>query len=65
MLYAFESLLSRALSRSLFATRVRPLESCSIFLINLVAIQLFNRLTAHFFFFLTKCPLQQRAIRPD
>lgn len=51
MLYAFESLLSRALSRSLFATRVRPLESCSIFLINLVAIQLFNRLTAHFFFF--------------
>lgn len=59
MLYAFESPLSRSLS--LFATRARPLESCSIFLINLAAIQSFNGTIFLFFFFLTKCPLQQRS----
>lgn len=56
------NLLSRALSRSLsLQPALGLLESCSIFLINLAAIQSFNGTIFLFFFFLTKCPLQQRS----
>lgn len=54
------NLLSRALSLSL-QPALGLLESCSIFLINLAAIQSFNGTIFLFFFFLTKCPLQQRS----